>query len=191
MVHLTATGTDEKGGTASATADITVTLSPEARRLDDIVFPANRARVNNCAKRLLLEQLTPMLRADPNATVILIGHRDEREKGRAAAALDRMRTLNTAAVLSAGTGICPQLELSRMKVNWVGADQTSPTRPQLCGTSTEVKERSGQEVKSADQRAQFRRVEVWIVPGGAAMPAGITGLQEVPASEVQKLGCPK
>lgn len=191
VVHLTATATDANGKTGSVGADVTVTLSPEARRLDDIVFPANSARVNNCAKRLLLEQLTPMLRDDPNATVILIGHRDEREKGPAAAKLDRVRTLNAAAVLSAGTGICPQLELSRVKVNWVGADQSSSAKPLLCGTSTDVKERAGQAVKDADQRAQFRRVEVWIVPGGAAMPAGVTGLQEVPASEVQKLGCPR
>ncbi|MGC9972695.1 MAG: hypothetical protein ABSE56_19100 [Bryobacteraceae bacterium] len=191
VVHLTATATDQKGGTGSATADVTVTLSPEARRLDDIVFPAYNARVNNCAKRLLLEQLTPMLRDDPNATVILIGHRDEREKGKAAAKLDRARTLNAAAVLSAGTGICPQLELSRLKVNWVGNDQSTPTKPLLCGTSTDVKERSGQTVNSSDQRAPFRRVEVWIVPGGAAMPAGIAGLQDAPAADVKKLGCPK
>jgi outer membrane protein OmpA-like peptidoglycan-associated protein len=191
VVHLTATATDQKGGTGSAPADLAVTLSPEARRLDDIVFPANSARVNNCAKRLLMEQLTPMLRDDPNATVILIGHRDERERGKAAAKLDRVRTLNAAAVLSAGTGICPMLELSRVKVNWVGTDQTAATRPLFCGTSTDVKERSGQAVKSTDQRAQFRRVEVWIVPGGATMPTGISGLQDVPAAEVKKLGCPK
>lgn len=191
VVHLTATATDQKGGTGSASADVTVTLSPEARRLDDIVFPANSARVNNCAKRLLLEQLTPMLRDDPNATVVLIGHRDERESGRAAAGLDRARTLNAAAVLSAGTGICPQLELNRVKVNWVGTDQGSPARPALCGTSTEVQERSGQAIRSSDQRAQFRRVEVWIVPGGAETPAGVTGLQDAPAPEVKKLGCPK
>ena len=191
VVHLTATATDQKGGTGSATSDVTVTLSPEARRLDDIVFRANNARVNNCAKRLLLEQLTPMLRDDPSATVLLIGHRDEREKGKAAAKLDRVRALNAAVVLSAGEGICPQLELNRVKVGWVGTDQSSPTKPLLCGTSTEVKERSGQAVQASDQRAQFRRVEVWIVPGGAAMPAGVTGLQDVPAPEVKKLGCPK
>jgi outer membrane protein OmpA-like peptidoglycan-associated protein len=191
VVHLTATATDQKGGTGNATSDVTVTLSPEARRLDDIVFPANNARVNNCAKRLLLEQLTPMLRDDPSATVLLIGHRDEREKGKAAARLDRVRALNAAAVLSAGEGICPQLELNRVKVGWVGSDQSSPTKPMLCGTSTEVKERSGQAVQASDERAQFRRVEVWIVPGGAAMPAGVTGLQDVPAPEVKKLGCPK
>jgi outer membrane protein OmpA-like peptidoglycan-associated protein len=190
-VQLTCTATDQKGGTGKASADLTVTLSPEARRLDDIVFPARSARVNNCAKRLLLEQLTPMLRDDPNATVVLVGHRDEREKGKAAANLDRMRTLNTAAVLSAGTGICPQLELSRVKVKWVGEDQTSPAKPMLCGTSTEVKERRGQGVTESDQRAQYRRVEVWIVPGGAQMPAELSGLQDAPAADVQKLGCPK
>jgi outer membrane protein OmpA-like peptidoglycan-associated protein len=191
LVHLTATATGQNGGTGAASADLTVTLSPEARRLDDIVFPVDSARVNNCAKRLLMEQLTPMLRDDPNATVILIGHRDEREKGRAASKLDVTRTLNATAVLSAGTGICPMLELSRVKVNWVGTDQTSATRPLFCGTSTDVHERSGQTVKATDARAQFRRVEVWIVPGGAAMPAGISGLQDVPAADVKKLGCPK
>jgi hypothetical protein len=76
-------------------------------------------------------------------------------------------------------------------VNWVGADQSSATRPLFCGASTDVKERSGQAVKSTDSRAQFRRVEVWFVPGGAAMPPGISGLQDVPAAEVKKLGCPK
>jgi hypothetical protein len=44
---------------------------------------------------------------------------------------------------------------------------------------------------STDTRAQFRRVEIWFVPGGAAMPAGISGLQDVPAADVKKLGCPK
>ena len=191
VVHLTATATDQKGGTGSATAEVTVTLSPEARRLDDIVYPAGSARVNNCGKRLLLEELTPMLRDDPNATVILIGHRDTAEKGKAAAKLDEVRVLNAAAVLSAGTGICPQLELSRVKVNWVGTDQSSTPRPSLCGESTNVKERSGQAVKASDKRAQFRRVEVWFVPSGAPTPAGVSGLKDAPAAEIKAKGCPK
>jgi outer membrane protein OmpA-like peptidoglycan-associated protein/opacity protein-like surface antigen len=191
VVHLTAIATDDKGGTGNAPADLTVTLSPEARRLDDIIFPTNSARVNNCAKRLLIDQLTPMLRDDPNATVILIGHRDERERGRAAANLDKERTLNAAAVLSAGTGICPMLELSRVKVKFAGTDQTDAPRPMMCGASTDVKERGGQSISASDTRAQFRRVEVWIVPGGAAMPAAISGLEDAPASDVKKLGCPK
>jgi len=191
VVHLTATATDAKGGTGSATADLNVTLNPEARRLDDLVFPFDSARVNNCGKRLLLEELTPMLRDDPNATVILIGHRDTAEKGKAAARLDEMRVINSAAVLSAGTGICPQLELSRVKVNWVGTDQSSTPRPSLCGESTNVKEKAGQAVKASDTRAQFRRVEVWFVPAGAEMPAGLTGLKDAPATEIKARACPK
>jgi outer membrane protein OmpA-like peptidoglycan-associated protein len=190
MVHLTATATDQKGGTGSATADLTVTLNPVARRLEDIVYPAGSARVNNCGKRLLLEQLTPMLRDDPNATVILIGHRDTTEKGKAAAKLDEVRVINAAAVLSGGTGICPQLELSRVKVNWVGTDQSSTPQPSLCGESTNVKERGGQAVSASDKRAQFRRVEVWVVPSGADMPAGVT-VKDAPAADIKAKGCPK
>jgi len=191
MVNLSATAIDQKGGSGNATAPVTVTLAPVARRLDDIVYPLDSARVNNCAKRLLLEQLTPMLRDDPNAKVILIGHRDVHEKGKAASKLDVQRVLNAAAVLSAGTGICPQLELSRVSMAAVGTDQSSPTMANFCGTSTDVKEKGGQAVKASDKNAPFRRVEVWIVPGGAAMPAGIPATQSLPASDVKKLGCPK
>ena len=191
VVHLTATATDQKGQTGSATADLTVTLSPEARRLEDIVYPLGSARVNNCGKRLLLEELSPMLRDDPGATVILIGHRDTQEKGKAAAKLDEVRVINAAAVLSAGTGICPQLELSRVKVNWVGTDQTSTPNPSLCGESTNVKERSGQAIKASDKRAEYRRVEVWVVPSGAEMPAAAGAVKDAPASEIKAKGCPK
>ena len=191
VVAITATATDQKGGTGSANANVTVTLQPVARRLDDIVYPLNSARVNNCAKRLLLEQLTPMLRDDPNAKVILIGHRDIHEKGKAASKLDVQRVLNAAAVLSAGTGICPQLELSRISSAAVGTDQSSPTKASFCGTSTDVKEKSGQAVKTGDKNAPFRRVEIWFVPGGADMPAGIPATNSLPESDVKKLGCPK
>ena len=187
VVHLTATATDRTGATATATKDVTVTSKPVARRLDDLVFPANNSRVNNCAKRLLLEVVTPALRDDPNAKVVLIGHRDAKEKG---AGLDRARVLNAAAVLSAGTGICPQLELSRVQGAWVGTDQSSTPKPSFCGTSTDVKERSGQAVADSDSQAQFRRVEVWIVPSGAEMPAGVKA-SDLPAPTVKALGCPR
>ena len=190
-VRLTATATDPKNQTATATADVTVNLKSEARRLDDIVFPQMSARVNNCAKRVLLEQLTPMLRNDPQAKVILIGHRDESERGRAGTAMDTQRVLNAAAVLSAGTGICPQLDLSRVMWNAVGTEQSSEARPALCGSSTDVKERGGSAIRGADKRAQFRRVEIWIVPGGADMPAGVSGLKAVPEKDVKAKGCPK
>ncbi len=191
-VTLTATATDAKNQTVTRTAPVTVTLDPEARRLDDVVFQSMSSRVNNCGKRLLLEELTPMLRNDPGAKVVLIGHRDEKEKGgKAALALDTTRVLNTAAVLSAGKGICPQLDLSRIQMKAVGTDQSATPRPALCGASTNVKERSGQAVKESDKNAEYRRVEVWIIPSGAAMPAGLTGLSALPDAQVQKLGCPK
>jgi outer membrane protein OmpA-like peptidoglycan-associated protein len=190
-VHITATATDQKNQTANAGADVTVTLTAQARRLDDIVFPVNSSRVNNCAKRLLLEELTPMLRSDPDAKVVLIGHRDTAEKGRASAKLDDARVINSAAVLSAGKGICPSLDLSRIRVNSVGTEQSSETRPSLCGTSTNVKEKGGQAVKESDKRAQYRRVEVWIIPGGADMPAGMSGLKDAPAKDIQAKGCPR
>jgi hypothetical protein len=187
VVHITATATDKTGATGTATADITVTSKPVARRLDDLVFPANSSRVNNCGKRLLLEVLTPILRDDPNAKVILIGHRDASEK---VTTLDRSRVLNAAAILSAGVGICPQLELSRIEGEWVGTNQASETKPSFCGTSTDVKEKSGQAITDADSKAQFRRVEIWVVPGGADMPAGVAP-KALPAPTVKALGCPK
>ena len=106
------------------------------------------------------------------------------------ATLDRARVLNAAAVLSAGKGICPELEVSRIMGTWVGTDQSSPTKPSFCGTSTEVKEKSGQAVVETDTKAQFRRVEVWVVPGGADMPPGVS-VHELPAPAVKALGCPR
>jgi hypothetical protein len=187
-VLITCTGTDARGRTGDATRNITVTSSPTARRLDDIVFAKNNARVNNCAKRLLLEELTPMLRDNPGSQVILIGHRDSGEAGKT---LDRMRVLNTAAVLSAGTGICPSLELDRVKVKMVGTDQTSQTRPSFCGASTNIKERAGSSVSESDAKSQYRRVEIWFVPAGASAPSDAGDAQAAPASDIKKLRCPR
>jgi outer membrane protein OmpA-like peptidoglycan-associated protein len=183
-VQLTATVTDAHNQSASANAPVTVTLAPAASRRD-IVFPNRSARVNNAAKRYLIEELTPQLRADPNSTVILIGHRDMSETGRAAANLDTQRVNNAAAVLSAGTGVCPALDLSRVQVKSDGTNQADP--PQPFGDAS-VRERTGQ--TATDQRAQFRRVEVWFVPGGADAP-GVTGLMPAPAAAIKRLGCPR
>jgi outer membrane protein OmpA-like peptidoglycan-associated protein/outer membrane protein W len=188
-VTLTATATDSKNQTASRTAPVTVTLAPEARRLDDVVFQSLSSRVNNCGKRLLLEELTPMLRNDPGAKVVLIGHKDEKEKN--AKNLDTTRVLNSAAVLSAGKGICPQLDLSRIMMKAAGTDQSSTPRPALCGSSTNVKERAGQAIKDSDKNAEYRRVEVWIIPSGAATPAALSDATPVPAPAVTKIGCPR
>jgi outer membrane protein OmpA-like peptidoglycan-associated protein len=191
-VTLTATATDAKGQSATRTAPVTVTLDPEARRLDDVVFPSLSSRVNNCGKRLLLEELTPMLRNDPGAKVVLIGHRDEKEKGsKANLALDTTRVVNAAAILSAGKGICPSLDLSRIMMKTAGTDQSATPRPALCGSSTNVKEKSGQAIKDSDKNAEYRRVEVWIIPSGAQTPAALSDATPVPAAAVSKVGCPK
>jgi outer membrane protein OmpA-like peptidoglycan-associated protein len=183
-VQLTATATDAKGATANATASVTVNLRPEASR-NDVVFANRSARVNNAAKRYLIEQLTPKLRDDPGSKVILIGHRDMSETGRAAANLDRDRVLNAAAVLSAGKSVCPSLDLSRIQVAYAGTDQTNPPMP--FGDAS-VKERRGQ--AATDARSQFRRVEVIFVPSGADAP-NVPGLMPVPEAQVKKLGCPR
>ena len=184
VVRLTATETDSKNQTAAANANVTVNFKRPAAR-QDIVFPNRSSRVNNAAKRYLIDVLTPKLRADPNSSVILIGHRDPSETGRASANLDTQRVLNTAAVLSAGKGICPQLDLSRVQVKYDGTDQADPPLP---FADNSVKERSGQ--GATDQAAQFRRVEIWFVPGGADKP-NVTGLQAAPAQLIQAKGCPK
>jgi len=183
-IRLTATATDAKNQTATANANVTVNFKPAASR-QDIVFPNRSSRVNNAAKRYLLETLTPQLRNDPNATVILVGHRDMSETGRPSATLDTQRVLNAAAVISAGKGVCPSLDLSRVQVAYAGADQATPPMP--FGDAS-VKERAGQ--ATTDQRSQFRRVEVWFVPGGADAPS-IPGLMPAPVKDVQAKGCPR
>jgi outer membrane protein OmpA-like peptidoglycan-associated protein len=184
-VTLTATATDAKRQTANATANVTINLRPEASR-KDIVFANRSARVNNAAKRYLIEELTPQLRADPGSTVILIGHRDASEGNtRAAKELDTQRVLNAAAVLSAGKGVCPSLDLSRIQVAEVGTDQATPPMP---FADSSVKERRGQD--AAGDRAQYRRVEVWFIPSGADKPS-IPGLSPAPEKEIKAKGCPR
>jgi hypothetical protein len=184
VVRLTAIATDAKGQTATATADVTILRKAVASR-QDIVFANRSPRVNNAAKRYLIEQLTPRLRDDPGATVILIGHRDASETGRAAATLDRDRVLNTAAVISAGKGVCPSLDLSRVQVAYAGTDQTDPPMP--FGDAS-VKERAGQ--TATDAQSQFRRVEVWFIPSGADRPT-VNGVMPAPVREIQAKGCPR
>jgi outer membrane protein OmpA-like peptidoglycan-associated protein len=184
VVRLTATETDSRNQTVSANANVTVLKKAGASR-QDIVFANRSARVNNAAKRYLIEQLTPKLRADPGSTVILIGHRDMSETGRAFAKLDTERVINTAAVLSAGKGICPSLDLSRVQVSEAGTDQTDMPMP---FADASVTERTGQ--TATDDRAQFRRVEVWFIPSGADKPS-VSGLGAAPDREIKARGCPR
>ena len=192
-VTITGTATDANGGSATATTTVTVKSTPVAQRLDDIVFAAGSSRVNNCGKRLLLEVLTDKMKADPNAQVVLIGHLDKSEqavvrkgsKRTVATNSDKRRALNVAAVLSAGTGICSALDLGRVKVGYAGTEETSAPMLDFCGTSTVIK--GGK----PDPRIGYRRVEVWLVPGGATMPSSTVSFIDPPADAVKALGCPK
>ena len=116
-VTATLTVTDETGQTASQTATITVNCPPQFKRLSDIVFSKNKARVNNCGKRILIDQAAPQ--AGTTYDVVLVGHRAADEEtsslgsaGRrsrpntAVHALDEQRALNAAAVLVGGHGTC-------------------------------------------------------------------------------------
>ncbi|HXF27307.1 MAG TPA: outer membrane beta-barrel protein [Bryobacteraceae bacterium] len=193
-VTATGTVTDDQGKSASCTATLTVKSSPKAQRFADIVYAKDSARVNNCGKRVLLEELAPKA-ADPDYDVVLVGHIDQDEatpaRGRRRAhELDRERVMNAAAVLSAGKGICAKIDPSRIKIDWVGTDQTADFQPGLCGTSARPasKERKGQGTTEADEK---RRVEVWLVPKGAPMPSSVKAAKSLPEHEVRALGCPR
>jgi outer membrane protein OmpA-like peptidoglycan-associated protein len=184
-VTITATVTDERGRSASRSVDVRVNYTPQAVRFADIVFPKGSARVNNCGKRILLEELQQRA-ADPDYEIVLVGHHAADE----ARGLDRRRVMNVAAVLAGGTGTCGNVDRSRIKVDWVGTEQTADFQPGLCGSSTrgEAKERKGQEATAADQT---RRVEVWLVPKGTRMPASVKAPKEVNEKEMKVLGCPQ
>ncbi len=199
-VTATVTVTDQQGQTASQSTTITVNCPPQFVRLDDVIFAKNNARVNNCGKRVLIDDAAPKVDSG-DYDIVLVGHRDtdEAEKAavrgrrsrRAAAAandLDEQRVLNAAAVLSGGTGTCGKVDPSRIKVDWVGTDQTSETRPGQCGTSN-TKERKGSQTTEADKN---RRVEVYLVPrNSTSMPPAVKNPKPLPEDQVKKLGCPK
>jgi outer membrane protein OmpA-like peptidoglycan-associated protein len=202
-VTATLTVTDETGKTASQSTTITVNCPPQFVRLDDVVFAKNNARVNNCGKRVLIDNAAPRITGDYD--VVLVGHRDNDEaenapaargarrgRGRRAATpptpLDEQRVLNAAAVLSGGGGTCGNVDPSRIKIDWVGTDQSSETRPSLCGTSN-IQERKGSVTTEADKN---RRVEVYLVPhNSTTMPPAVKNARPLPTDQMQALGCPK
>ena len=197
-VTATLTVTDEAGKTASQTTQITVNCEPQFVRLDDVVYAKNNARVNNCGKRLLIDDAASRL-ASGEYKIVLVGHRDtdEREtvatrrRGRRAAPptpLDEQRVLNAAGVLTGGGGTCAQIDMSRVMIDWVGTEQTSETRPGQCGTSN-TKERKGSQTTEADKN---RRVEVYLVPTNSqSMPPAVKNARPLSETTMKAIGCPK
>ena len=76
-----------------------------------------------------------------------------------------------------------------MKVAWVATQQNSEFKSTFCDASTQ--EKKGSAVSSSDENAKLRRVQIWLVPRGAALPSGITAVEEVPQDEIVTKGCPK
>ncbi len=192
-VTATVTVTDEAQKTATQTTTITVNCPPQIKRLSDIVFAKNNARVNNCGKRILIDQAAPQV--GTNYDVVVVGHRTGSEVEHVDAAgrpvrrptrrqhdlntLDEQRAMNAASILVGGGSTCANVDRSQVKVYYVGTDQTSTPQPGLCGTSnfpTEQKERRGATTTQADQE---QRVEVYLVPKGSGiMPQGLQNAKQ-------------
>ena len=195
QVTVTATVTDSKGGSGTASTNLTVDLAAEAKHFGDILFPKDSARVNNCGKRVLIEQLYPQLTANGNYDVVLVGHIDSSEVPRPGSrrnrTLDRDRVLQTAAVLSGGTGTCASLDTTRIKGSWVGATQESESLPTSCTISTTApRERRGAAIQDTSD-AKNRRVEIWLVPRGMTLPPAARDARDLPDAELRRIGCPK
>ena len=180
-VLVTLDVTDEKGGKATATKEVSVCYQAppppvveklKVIQLSDINFAENSARVNNCAKRILANELYAQMTDSKYFAfdVILVGHIDPSEKSKVSKkpnSLDRQRALNTAAFLIGKGDTCKDIELNRIKAAWVGTEQESEFKSTICDAST--KEKKSDAVSSADEKAKNRRVEIWLVEKGASI----------------------
>ncbi len=199
-VTATFIATDETGQSDTKTTTVTVNCPPQYKRLPDVVFAKNNARVNNCGKRILIDQAAQQ--AGSAYDILLVAHRSSDEnamagavrKGRRSTAgrsLDEQRALNAAAVLMNDTKTCGTVDPSQIKIDTEGTDQTSAPDPGLCGTSNlpSEKERKGSMVTDADKE---RRVEVYLVPKGSqGMPPAAKNVKPIPEAVVKAIGCPK
>jgi hypothetical protein len=191
-VRLSARVADERGF-GNAETDVVVKKRPAlmARRLPDIVFAKNAARVNNCGARILLEELKTLTAGDSGGRVVFVGHLSATEG--AQSGLDVKRALNAAAMISAGKGVCHDFPASQILVAGVGSqDNGVDFQSHFCGTSTTpVTERPGQQVDETDSDAKYRRVEVWFVPSGGTLPESLKTPTNAATLAVAALGCPR
>lgn len=187
-VRIVAQVADDRGSaTIQGSVVVKKPAATMATRLPDIVFPAGSARVNNCGKRVLLEELKAATDTDPAGKVVFVGHVSQSEAGKAG--LDRQRALNAAAVISAGSGVCSSFPAAQTLVGASGTtDNGVDFQSRFCGASNEL---PGSVVKETESDAKFRRVEVWFVPSGGAMPAGSGNYQDAASLAVSRLGCPR
>jgi opacity protein-like surface antigen len=188
-VTVTARVSDSQGaGTAPVQLVVKKAAAITAKRLPDVIFPTKSARVNNCGKRVLLEELKASTDRDPTGTVVLIGHQSDADS---TAGLDLTRALNAAAVISAGQGVCTAFPARQITIGGAGTEQTADFQPRFCGTSTDTPERAGQTVSASDDSAKLRRVEVWFVPTNGKMPDSLKNPKDAVSANVASLGCPR
>jgi len=175
QVTITANVRDTRNGAATGTATISVRKKAEAAQLADILFTANGAVVNNCGQRILTDDVYPQFRN--GYQIVLVGHTDASDRN--AANLDRNRAYNVGKLLATG-GRSPnnKIDPNSIKVEWVGTDQTAPKKSRQCESS--VREASSRTIAPNDAAAGNRRVEVWLIPTGAAMPASVRSPKELP-----------
>ena len=179
-VTITAKAVDNKSaGTATTTIEVIKDAVPAAAiRLPDVLFPENSARVNNCGKRILLEQLRSYFERDPGGTAVLVGHSSSGE----AAGIAEKRAQNAAAVITAGTGVCLAIPKTQVEVSWPGVEQNGVGfESGFCQSS----------VGAASTASEMRRVEVWFVPSGGKLPTSVTNNQSASTLSLSGLGCPK
>ncbi len=190
-VTLMAKGSDPRG---SGSAETTVVVKQRAalapRQLPDVLFAQNGDRVNNCGKRVLLEELRRLTDSDPQGRVVIIGHLGATEN--ASRNLDLKRAMNAAAVISAGQGVCTSFPAAQILLDAAGAAENGVAyQPNFCAGSTAVGERPGQTVMASDDAAKTRRVEVWFVPAGGTMPPSARTAKAAATVGVSSLGCPQ
>jgi outer membrane protein OmpA-like peptidoglycan-associated protein len=179
-VTITAKAADNKSvGTATTTVDVVKSAVVMPVRLPDVLFPDNSSRVNNCGKRILLEQLRAYYERDSSGTVVLVGHQSADEKN---ANLSQERAMNSAAVITAGTGVCLSIPQTQVQISSPGVDQNGVGfEAGFCRSS----------VGPTGANTDLRRVEVWFVPTGGQIPASVTNNQSATTLSVSRLGCPK
>jgi outer membrane protein OmpA-like peptidoglycan-associated protein len=179
-ITITAKAADNKSvGTATTTIEVVKGASPQPVRLPDVLFSPNSSRVNNCGKRILLDQLRAYYERDSSGTVVLVGNQSADEKN---ANLSQERTMNSAAVITAGTGVCLSIPQTQVQLSSPGVDQQGVAfESGFCRSS----------VGAIGPNTDERRVQVWFIPSGGQIPASVTNAQNASVLNVSKLGCPK
>jgi hypothetical protein len=87
--------------------------------------------------------------------------------------------------------VCTKFPPSQILVSAAGdADNGVDFQPYFCASSAAVAERPGQAVPQSED-AKYRRLEVWFVPSGGALPASAKNTQDAASLKVSTLACPR